>query len=87
MSKKICSYIFVLGIEKKATRKTGVVKSFNAAKGFGYITPDDGSPDIMVLFSGIEGSGFKSLSEGQNVIYDVMNAPNGIFADNVDVIP
>jgi len=56
---------------------TGTVKWFNDAKGFGFITPDDGSADVFVHFSSIEGSGFRSLAEGQNVSYDVESGPKG----------
>ena len=48
-------------------KMTGIVKWFNADKGFGFITPDDGSKDVFVHFSAIQNDGYKSLDEGQNV--------------------
>ncbi|MDD5247749.1 MAG: cold-shock protein [Rhodocyclaceae bacterium] len=56
---------------------TGTVKWFNDAKGFGFITPDDGSDDLFAHFSEIQGSGFKSLPEGQKVSFEVKMGPKG----------
>jgi CspA family cold shock protein len=61
----------------------GTVKWFNDQKGFGFITQDDGGPDVFVHFSAIGGSGFKSLSEGQKVEYEVTQGPKGPQASNV----
>jgi len=62
---------------------TGTVKWFNDAKGFGFITPSDGSKDVFVHHSAIQGSGFKSLTEGQQVSYNVEQGPKGPSAANV----
>jgi len=62
---------------------TGVVKWFNEAKGFGFITPDDGSRDVFVHFSAIQTSGFKKLEEGQKVQFEVVDGAKGPNAQNV----
>jgi cold shock protein len=61
----------------------GVVKWFNDSKGFGFIAPNDGSPDIFVHFSAISAKGFRSLQEGQRVSYEVAPGPKGAQAANV----
>jgi CspA family cold shock protein len=61
----------------------GTVKWFNDAKGFGFITPDDGSEDLFAHFSAISGRGFKTLKEGQKVSFDVTTGPKGKQASNI----
>jgi CspA family cold shock protein len=62
---------------------TGTVKWFNNSKGFGFITPDDGSADVFVHFSAIASDGFRTLEEEQAVSYDVEDGPKGPQASNV----
>ena len=65
---------------------TGTVKWFNDAKGFGFITPDDGGKDLFVHFSSIAGSGFKTLKENDKVSLDVGQGAKGPNATNVKPI-
>ena len=62
---------------------TGTVKWFNDSKGYGFITPDEGTKDLFVHFSNIAGDGFKSLSEGQRVEYEAREGEKGPEAINV----
>ncbi len=62
---------------------TGTVKWFNESKGYGFISPSDGSPDVFVHFSAIQGSGFKTLPEGQSVSFEVEQGPKGLQAVQV----
>lgn len=64
---------------------TGTVKWFNESKGYGFITPSDGSADVFVHFSAIAGNGFKSLLEGQTVSFEVEKGPKGPQATRVTV--
>ena len=62
---------------------TGTVKWFNDSKGFGFIAPSDGTPDVFVHFSSIQGDGFKSLAEGQAVEFETESGPKGPQATKV----
>ena len=59
---------------------TGVVKWFNNAKGYGFVTPDEGDQDIFVHFSAIEMDGYRTLKEGQRVEFEVEQGPKGLHA-------
>ena len=65
---------------------TGTVKGFNDAKGFGFITPADGSKDVFVHFSALPGDGFKSLAEGAKVEFQTEDGPKGPQAQNVTIV-
>jgi cold shock protein len=65
---------------------TGTVKWFNDAKGYGFITPDDGSEDLFAHFSAIQMGGFKTLKEGQKVSFDVTQGPKGKQASNIQAV-
>ncbi len=62
---------------------TGTVKWFNESKGFGFISPEEGGDDVFVHFRAIVGDGFKTLAEGQTVVYEVENGPKGLQAAQV----
>ncbi|MDR3386416.1 MAG: cold-shock protein [Rudaea sp.] len=66
-------------------RQNGTVKWFNDAKGFGFITPESG-PDLFVHFRAIQGSGFKTLQEGQRVSFVAISGQKGMQADQVQMI-
>ena len=69
--------------QESGMRTTGKVKWFNDAKGFGFITPDNGQKDCFVHYSAIQGSGFKSLAEGDMVEFDIVQGQKGPAAENV----
>ena len=62
---------------------TGTVKWFNGEKGFGFIAPDDGGPDVFAHYSAIQSSGYRSLDENQKVQFDVTQGPKGPQAENI----
>lgn len=62
---------------------TGKVKWFNDAKGYGFITPNDGSEDLFAHFTAIQGTGFRSLKEGQTVSFEITTGPKGKQAANI----
>ena len=64
----------------------GIVKWFNAAKGYGFIERTDGEKDVFTHFSAIQSSGYKTLNEGDRVEFDVVKGQKGLQADNVRVI-
>ena len=64
---------------------TGTVKWFNATKGFGFITQDNGE-DVFAHFSQIQGDGFKTLEDGQKVSFDVEDGARGLQATNINII-
>jgi len=65
---------------------TGTVKWFNDSKGFGFITPENGGDDLFAHFSAIQGSGFKTLAEGQHVTFDVTAGQKGHQASNIRAV-
>ena len=66
-----------------SNKMTGLVKWFDAGKGFGFISPTDGSKDVFVHFSAIQSNGFKTLAEGQRVEFEITDGAKGPSAANV----
>ena len=64
----------------------GIVKWFNSEKGYGFITPEDGTKDVFVHFSGIDADGYKSLNEGQKVEYTLTQGQKGPQASGVRLV-
>ncbi|GAB3442128.1 cold-shock protein [Streptomonospora sediminis] len=64
----------------------GTVKWFNGEKGFGFISQDEGGPDVFVHYSNIDGTGFRNLDEDQRVEFDVTQGPKGPQAERVRVV-
>ena len=75
--------LFSIFIFMGVTMATGTVKWFNESKGFGFISPSDGSADVFVHFSAIAADGFRTLAEGANVSYQVEDGPKGPQATQV----
>lgn len=62
---------------------TGTVKWFNNAKGYGFISPDEGGTDVFAHFTAIEMEGYKTLKQGQKVMFDLINGPRGLQATKI----
>jgi len=73
-------------IQKESTVAQGTVKWFNADKGYGFITPDDATPDVFVHHSAIEADGYRSLEENQRVEYTAVRGDKGPQAEHVQPI-
>jgi len=70
-------------LREESIMPVGTVKWFNAEKGFGFIAPDDGGPDVFAHYSAIATSGYRSLEENQKVQFDVTQGPKGPQASNI----
>lgn len=66
---------------------TGIVKWFNAGKGYGFLSPHEGGPDVFVHYSAIAGEGYKALKEGQLVEYEIESSSKGMQAAKVRRLP
>jgi CspA family cold shock protein len=64
----------------------GVVKWFNTVKGFGFITPEGGGPDVFAHYSQIQADGYKNLKEGQQVEFDLIHTPKGDLANSITIL-
>jgi len=76
--------MFIISL-RFVSMRTGTVKWFNNTKGFGFIAPTEGGEDVFVHFSAIQGSGYRSLDEGQSVSFEVEQGPKGLQATQVSV--
>ena len=72
-----------MSMNQAAVKAMGIVKWFNDAKGFGFITPEDGGEDLFAHFSSIQMNGFKTLKEGQKVAFEIIQGPKGKQALNI----
>ena len=79
-------YILLFFYIQDIILSTGTVKWFDAAKGFGFISPEDGSKDVFVHHTAITGDGYKSLDEGQKVSFDMEQGQKGPAAVNVSAM-
>ena len=84
-SRSAFSYI-QFSVSRFMLMPTGTVKWFNESKGYGFIASSDGADDVFVHFSAINASGFRTLSEGQAVQFEVERGPKGLQARNVTVL-
>jgi CspA family cold shock protein len=74
-------------IPQGAFMPTGIVKWFNAGKGYGFLSPQEGGPDVFVHYSAISGDGYKALKEGQHVEYEIESSSKGMQAAKVQRLP
>jgi CspA family cold shock protein len=72
--------------ETQTQAQTGIVKWFNEGKGYGFITPDNGSKDLFAHFRDIQVGGYKTLTENQRVEFEVTTGPKGLQASNIKVV-
>ena len=80
---RVSARILLVNAKEAPIMATGTVKWFNDAKGFGFVTPEDGSEDLFAHFSAINMAGFKTLKEGQKVSFDIVQGPKGKQASNI----
>jgi CspA family cold shock protein len=81
-----CREKLLIDLSRNEKMAQGTVKWFNDAKGFGFITPEDGSKDLFAHFSEIQSGGFKSLAEGQRVQYVAKDGPKGPQASQIQIL-
>jgi CspA family cold shock protein len=73
-------------LRESTVKQTGTVKWFNDAKGFGFIEPDEGGPDVFAHFSAIEMEGFRTLKQGGKVSFDMVQGPKGQLAQSIQPV-